>query len=87
MPAHSPHADDESTTLLASSALGSVTSCAGCGVVHLNLPVMTLRFEPAALHELARLLAEACRGLEHDGAGDAETPSASQLPAGRTGWH
>lgn len=86
MPAHSPHADDALTTL-ASSPLGSVTTCAGCGVVHLHLPVMTLRFEPAAFHELARLLAQACQGMGPDGAAEAEAPALPRPPAAPPRWH
>jgi hypothetical protein len=38
---------------------GMVAMCACCGQVHLNLEYLTLRFEPDAFHELARLLARA----------------------------
>lgn len=63
MPAHSSHADDD-LAVLASSPLCQVSACPGCGVVHLHLPSMTLRFEPAAFHEVARLVAQASLALE-----------------------
>lgn len=44
---------------LAHSAVGMVTMCPCCGQVHLNLEYLTLRFEPEAFDELARLLAHA----------------------------
>lgn len=67
MPAHPFHADDDLATL-ASSPLCHVSACPGCGVVHLSLPSLTLRFEPAAFHEVARLLGQASRALGGPGA-------------------
>lgn len=63
MSAHPSHADDD-LAVLASSPLCQVSACPGCGVVHLHLPSMTLRFEPAAFHEVARLVAQASLALE-----------------------
>lgn len=67
MPAHPFHADDDLATL-ASSPLCHVSACPGCGVVHLSLPSLTLRFEPSAFHEVARLLGQASRALGGPGA-------------------
>lgn len=89
MPAHPFHADDDLATL-ASSPLCHVSACPGCGVVHLSLPSLTLRFEPAAFHEVARLLGQASRALGGNGA--AEAPLAGEVAAHpgtppRSGWH
>lgn len=62
MPAHPTHAEEDLATL-ASSPLCHVSACPGCGVVHLSLPSLTLRFEPAAFHEVARLLGQASAAL------------------------
>lgn len=89
MPAHPFHADDDLATL-ASSPLCHVSACPGCGVVHLSLPSLTLRFEPAAFHEVARLLGQASRAL--GGTGAVEAPLAGEAAANpgtppRSGWH
>lgn len=73
MPAHPSHSDDD-LAVLASSPLCQVSACPGCGVVHLHLPSMTLRFEPAAFHEVARLVAQASSALAGGGA-SAELPT------------
>lgn len=102
MPAHPFHADDDLATL-ASSPLCHVSACPGCGVVHLSLPSLTLRFEPAAFHEVARLLGQASRALGGSGAPEplpahgaaqpeAEAPppadtAASPAAPPRSRWH
>ena len=102
MPAHPFHADDDLATL-ASSPLCHVSACPGCGVVHLSLPSLTLRFEPAAFHEVARLLGQASRALGGPGAAEplpahgaaqpeAEAPppadtAASPAAPPRSRWH
>ncbi|MBS0413748.1 MAG: hypothetical protein JSR68_05165 [Proteobacteria bacterium] len=75
-----PADDGHDTTLLASSPLGQVLACPGCGVVHLNLPAVTLRLEPVAFDALMHLVVEANRRL-HPPA-QAEAPRAP-VP----GWH
>lgn len=84
MSAHPSHSDDD-LAVLASSPLCQVNACPGCGVVHLHLPSMTLRFEPAAFHEVARLMAQASCALSGDAAArlqeDAASPRVATHPA------
>jgi hypothetical protein len=54
--------------LLASSAVGNVSACPGCGHVQLTLEYLTLRLEPDAFRELSRMLVEAQTVLNHRGA-------------------
>lgn len=42
--------------LLAQSPLGAVSLCPECGVLHLAIHNLSLRFKPSAFAELARLL-------------------------------
>lgn len=57
-----PH---EPAHLISRSGVGSVALCQ-CGHLHVNLEYLTLRFEPAAFGELARMLIFAQRRLETD---------------------
>jgi hypothetical protein len=50
------------TIMVARKKLGSVTQCQ-CGVLTLTLGSVSLRFEPAAFHELQALLVQARRRL------------------------
>lgn len=47
------------TCQLAKSGVGTVTVCPSCGVVHLCLQYLSLRFRTDAFQELVHLLAEA----------------------------
>jgi len=51
--------------LISRAAVGQVMQC-GCGHLHLNLQVLTLRFERAAFRELTALLTFAQRKLDAD---------------------
>jgi len=51
--------------LLAASPIASVEACT-CGVIHLNLGAMSLRFTREALEILHRTLAQATCSLELD---------------------
>lgn len=49
--------------LLCSSAVGTVSQCAGCGQVHVSLSYLTVRLEPDAFQELTAMLAMALQDL------------------------
>jgi hypothetical protein len=80
---HQHQHDHGPATPVAASEIGCVSLCAGCGVVHLQLQYLTLRLEPDAFHDLARLLAQAQARIALATA-DAAPPAA--LTAGR-GFH
>ncbi|MBI1891451.1 MAG: hypothetical protein HYS18_12445 [Burkholderiales bacterium] len=44
---------------LAASPLGTVSICPACGVVHLSLQYVSMRFEPEAFRALTHMLAMA----------------------------
>jgi len=67
--------------LIARSAMGHVVQC-GCGHLHLNLQVLTLRFEPDAFRELAALLVFAQRRLDADPRLGTTEPAAPQDAGG-----
>lgn len=75
-----PAGDGHESRLLASSPLGQVVACPGCGVVHLNLPAVTVRLEPVAFDALMHLVVAAHRRLQPpQAAGTPRTPAAD--------WH
>lgn len=37
---------------LSSGLVAEVAHCVGCGLIHLNIGALTLRLQPAALHDL-----------------------------------
>ena len=51
----SPHASGCTLVNVAESALGCVAICRACGSVHLSIQHTTIRLDPAAFLELARL--------------------------------
>jgi hypothetical protein len=75
--------DDCPRTPIAASEVGAVTACPGCGVVHLQLEYLTLRFEPEAFRDLARLVNQAQRRIDPP----ASEATGSAYASGRRGWH
>lgn len=60
---HDPQSEPCRHVSLAHSEVGAVAVCPGCGVIHLSLQYLSLRFEPEAFQQLARMLAAAQVGL------------------------
>ncbi len=52
------HSDCRCETLVRSE-IGQVSSCQGCGQVHVALDYMTLRFDPAAFRTLVSMVSQA----------------------------
>jgi hypothetical protein len=57
-----------SQQLIATSALGHITTCTDCGHVHLNLNAVTLRFDLDAFRDLVDMLGFAQHKLDTDNA-------------------
>ena len=75
-------APTDTRRLLASSNVATVEACS-CGVVHVHLGPMTLRFTEASLHRLQSTLAQACAGLLPEGLNErASLLHATQQPRG-----
>ena len=62
---HDPQSESCRHFSLAHSEVCDVAVCPGCGVIHLSLQYLSLRFEPEAFHQLARTLAAAQAHLNH----------------------
>ena len=69
---------------LAESPIGEVALCPECGVFHLTLHYMTLRFEPAAFEQLVWTLSQARAALlrqnqQHEAAGTAPAEATESI--------
>ncbi|WP_082885421.1 MULTISPECIES: hypothetical protein [Methylomonas] len=51
---------------LANSETGKVLICRDCGVVHLNMQNMTLRFDAEKLAEIVAMMTTASKRLRHE---------------------
>jgi len=68
---HTPHHRKLSNGLVA-----DIEHCEGCGLVHLNIGALTLRLQPAALHDLRDTLNRAVAALP----GSGEVPQTPTAP-------
>lgn len=66
--------------LLVRSDVGHVSTCQGCGQVHLTLQYMTLRFEAAAFRTLVNMVSQAQIRMDH-----AATTNLAMAPAPAVG--
>lgn len=66
---------------VASSPVGHVSLCPGCGQVHLTMQYMTVRFERGAFRALAAMIGEAQQRM------DCATSEASSLPVASATSH
>lgn len=66
MKPHSPHTENKACQHLAiaHSKVGDVMICADCGVVHLALQSISMRFDMDAFSELSRMLGRAQAAIE-----------------------
>lgn len=53
---------------LSSGLVAEIEHCAGCGLVHLHIGALTLRLQPAALHDLRNTLDRAVAALPRQAA-------------------
>lgn len=61
---------------LSSGLVAEIEHCAACGLVHLHIGALTLRLQPAALHDLRDTLDRAVAALPRHAAAP-QTPAAS----------
>lgn len=61
---HKPQSEPCKHVGLAHSAVGTIAVCPDCGVIHLSLHYLSLRFEPEAFRELTNMLAAAQMRLD-----------------------
>lgn len=54
-----PCSPDDSKRVLASSPIATAEACS-CGVVHLHMGAISLRFTESSLHMLQRVITDAC---------------------------
>ncbi|MDP1977194.1 hypothetical protein [Undibacterium sp.] len=76
---HQPSANSCQHLGLASSKVGEVMICPECGVVHLSLNHVSLRFDVEAFRVLAYMLAEAQLNIESYDARLPKTPEAPHV--------
>ena len=61
--------------MLSNGLVADITHCGGCGLVHLNIGALTLRLQPAALHDQRDTLDRALAALPNQAAAP-HSPSA-----------
>ncbi len=72
-----------SCIVLAATGAGKVTTCAGCGTVHVSMPQMSLRLTRATFQDLAALVgpaALAIDGAPSPSAGPSLADDAGRIP-------
>lgn len=65
---------------LAHSKLGEVMICPDCGIVHLSLQYVSMRFELEAFRSLADMLGDAQQLIDHLGHGLLQSTESRDVP-------